>query len=246
MAKTKRKQAVTSDTESDRESPLLPLMLKKKKGIVIHEQSEAPRQSQPTTQHASTYAVVQPIKGGCKKRMDIRSKLVQPSPTQAPTSRALPILPPRSLNRLKAAGEHTILEDKWIIIDDVLSDYPAIWDIIRFHCFEGFTRLQNPYVLSWKSKIDERVAIEDVIDDDEGVNDDLVKEMDENEMCCDVSLAMNITRQRTPNGKTTHQMRKDEYVDHRLKQQYKVNSRRLKRLTKVVLDDTPNVKGRIE
>uniref|UniRef100_M1DC52 Integrase core domain containing protein n=1 Tax=Solanum tuberosum TaxID=4113 RepID=M1DC52_SOLTU len=93
--------------------------------------------------------ILQPIKGGCKKRMDIRSKLVQPSPTQAPTSRVLPILPPRSLNRLKAAGEHTILEEKWIFIDNVLSDYPAIWDIIRFHCFEGFTRLQNPYVLSW-------------------------------------------------------------------------------------------------
>jgi len=149
MAKTKRKKAVTSDTKSDKDSTLLPPMLKKKKGVVIHEQSEAPHQSQPTTQHASTYAVAQPIKGGCKKRMDIWSKLVQPSPTQAPTSRVLPILAPRSLNRLKAVGEHTILEEKRIFIDHVFSDYPTIWDIIWFHCFVGFTRLQNPYVLSW-------------------------------------------------------------------------------------------------
>uniref|UniRef100_M1DWU3 Uncharacterized protein n=1 Tax=Solanum tuberosum TaxID=4113 RepID=M1DWU3_SOLTU len=83
---------------------------------------------------------------GNEKRMEIRSKLVQPSSTQSLSFRVLLVITPRALNRLKATGERTILEDRRLSIDRVVSDFPGIWDTIQFHKFEGFTKPRNPYI----------------------------------------------------------------------------------------------------
>jgi len=74
---------------------------------------------------------------------------VQRSQDQLPTSCVLWNLTPRALKRFKATAEHTILEERRLVIDGVMSDYPVIWDMIKFHGFERFTRRQPPYVMAW-------------------------------------------------------------------------------------------------
>ncbi|WMV32550.1 hypothetical protein MTR67_025935 [Solanum verrucosum] len=47
--------------------------------------------------------------------------------------------------------EHNILKERRLLTDGVMSDYPAIWDTIKFHGFERFTRNRPPYVSTWAS-----------------------------------------------------------------------------------------------
>jgi len=84
---------VTSDTESDRDSP--PPPLKSHKGISINEPSEAPRtqQANPPT----------PTSGGKKlrkqiatKQVSIHSKLVSPPQDPTSASRVVSIIAPRA------------------------------------------------------------------------------------------------------------------------------------------------------
>jgi len=92
MAKTKRKQIVPLNTQSDRESlPHSPLS-KKQKEIVINEPSKAPR----------------------------------------------------AFNSLKATREHTILEERRLSTNWVMSDHPTIWNTIHFHKFERVYKVQKP------------------------------------------------------------------------------------------------------
>ncbi|KAK4709898.1 hypothetical protein R3W88_004411 [Solanum pinnatisectum] len=117
--------------------------------LSINEPSEAPRRQYTTPPQSSTQKRVQHIQGVVRKRTEIKSKLVQPSSTQAPASRVFLVITPRALDRPKASGERTILEERRLSIDGVVTDYPTIWDTIQFHKFKGFTKPRNPYIPSW-------------------------------------------------------------------------------------------------
>ncbi|WMV49882.1 hypothetical protein MTR67_043267 [Solanum verrucosum] len=43
----------------------------------------------------------------------------------------------------------TILEKKWLSGDGVFDKYPDVWETLRFHKFQQFTKPRNPYVPSW-------------------------------------------------------------------------------------------------
>ncbi|KAH0712006.1 hypothetical protein KY285_007642 [Solanum tuberosum] len=148
MTKTKGKQVASSNTELDtKHSPPLPSP-KKQKGMSINEPSEASHTQQANPQT--------PI-SGCKKvrkhittkHVNIQSKLVSPPQDPNPDSHVLPLIAQRSLSRLKAEGEHTILEEHQFMTNMVMRYYPAIWAIIKFHRLKQFTKAITPYVPYW-------------------------------------------------------------------------------------------------
>uniref|UniRef100_M1DN60 Uncharacterized protein n=1 Tax=Solanum tuberosum TaxID=4113 RepID=M1DN60_SOLTU len=57
--------------------------------------------------------------------------------------------PPRLLNKLKVEGLRTILEEKRFSTDGVVDMYPNVWDTLRFHRFEKFTRPRGFYIPIW-------------------------------------------------------------------------------------------------
>ena len=63
---------------------------------------------------------------------------------QAPPA---PLQLPRHANRLKVTGLRTILEEKILSIEGVRERYPEVWELIKFHKFEVFTKPKGSYVL---------------------------------------------------------------------------------------------------
>uniref|UniRef100_M1DX24 Putative plant transposon protein domain-containing protein n=1 Tax=Solanum tuberosum TaxID=4113 RepID=M1DX24_SOLTU len=78
-------------------------------------------------------------------------------PALAPT--VVPVPPvhgpyPRLLSRLKADGLQTILEEKLLSMQGLVSRYFALRDRLQFHRFEQFTRPRGPYIPAWVWEFD--------------------------------------------------------------------------------------------
>ncbi|WMV25237.1 hypothetical protein MTR67_018622 [Solanum verrucosum] len=101
-----------------------------------------------------------------KKQVNIRLKLASLSQDPNPSSRVLPIIAPRALNRLKEDGERKLLEERLHSTYWVMSEYPEIWRPIKFHKLEQSTRVNETI----HTQVDDEELFEE--SDEKGVRKD--------------------------------------------------------------------------
>uniref|UniRef100_M1DE56 Putative plant transposon protein domain-containing protein n=1 Tax=Solanum tuberosum TaxID=4113 RepID=M1DE56_SOLTU len=118
---------------------------KRSRGIVIYEEAVA----------SNTTGNKLPLKRGKGKgKAPIAETLEHNSGMPSPAQTVVPVPPvqgppPWLLNRLKYEGLRTILEEKRLSTDGVVDRYLNVWDTLRFHRFEFFTRPLGPYIPTW-------------------------------------------------------------------------------------------------
>uniref|UniRef100_M1DHY4 Putative plant transposon protein domain-containing protein n=1 Tax=Solanum tuberosum TaxID=4113 RepID=M1DHY4_SOLTU len=123
---------------------------KRARGITINEGGSNPPESgrqEPLTGELLARARPDPSRVPAAATPPAADTVPALVPHVAPVPPVIPL--PRLLNRLKADGLRTILEDKLLSTEGLKGRYSDVSDTLHYHRFEQFTRPRSLYIPTW-------------------------------------------------------------------------------------------------